>query len=181
MPRKSTRRAAPKKKRGPAKPKPAKVEATPPPAQKYYDSIASAAAHLEIAPALLRKAKKLGAPGFQGSRVYPEQLLPWLKQHNPSNTADQKEQLDLRRLRNRIEREEFEFAKEKKEWVPKSELLPDLNKLATDVQSMLRQKLENEYPSSVTSMEPAQARIYGKRLVDSIYREFARFADKWSW
>src|ERR1051325_1696266 len=48
------------------------------PQQPYYDSIANAASSLGVSAPLLRLAKKSGAPGFLGSRVYPEKLLPWL-------------------------------------------------------------------------------------------------------
>lgn len=48
--------------------------------QHSYDSIASAAATLSVDVRLLRIAKKNGAPGFVGSRVYPAKLLPWLVQ-----------------------------------------------------------------------------------------------------
>src|ERR1044071_7080238 len=46
--------------------------------QHSYDSIANAAATLSVDVRLLRIAKKNGAPGFVGSRVYPAKLLPWL-------------------------------------------------------------------------------------------------------
>src|SRR5688572_1559388 len=50
------------------------------PEQTSYDSLQAAAAALNVPKATLQWAKDQGAPGFKGSRVYPLQLLPWLRQ-----------------------------------------------------------------------------------------------------
>ena len=44
----------------------------------------------------------------------------------------------------------------------------EIHEIASGQLKILRQKLENEYPIAVAGMDPAQARIYGKRLVDEI-------------
>lgn len=79
--------------------------------QASYDSIAQAAAALNetgVFPCTketLRKAKKLGAPGFRGSRVYTAELVPWLKERLGQATSiseaepTDKEGWEIRRMR----------------------------------------------------------------------------------
>lgn len=72
------------------------------PLQTSYDSIASAAAALGTTKKRLQWAKDNGAPGFRGSRVYPAELTPWLKEQEAEIVeaeANDKEPLELRKLR----------------------------------------------------------------------------------
>lgn len=85
--------------------------------QSSYDSIAQAAKALGCTVARLRKAKKQGAPGFRGSRVYPGELVPWLKgkeggeQGAGSGELD-KEAWEIRKLR--LQCEGLELANKQK-------------------------------------------------------------------
>jgi hypothetical protein len=71
--------------------------------QNSYDSIASAAAAMGTTVGRLRWAKKKGAPGFRGSRVYPAELGPWLEaqeeQHSAGGTPIDKEGWEIRKLK----------------------------------------------------------------------------------
>jgi hypothetical protein len=53
----------------------------------------------------------------------------------------------------------------------------ELQGICAEQIKILRQKLENEYPTAVAGMDPAQARIFGKRLVDDICAKMRDFAD----
>lgn len=85
--------------------------------QSYYDSIAQAAAAMGTTVARLRWAKKKGAPGFRGSRVYPGELSPWLREQETAGgqTAEgapiDKEGWEIRRLR--LQCEGLELANKK--------------------------------------------------------------------
>jgi hypothetical protein len=75
------------------------VKSTP---QNSYDSIAQAAKAMGVSVEALRRAKKEGAPGFRGSRVYPADLLPWLKERESLGASGvgltEKEKLEERKL-----------------------------------------------------------------------------------
>lgn len=83
--------------------------------QSSYDSIAAAAAGMGETVARLRWAKRKGAPGFRGSRVYPGELLPWLEAQEESHSADgtpiDKEGWEIRRFRLSCERQEIDIAR----------------------------------------------------------------------
>lgn len=87
--------------------------------QTSYDSIAQAAVALECSVVDLRALKKEGAPGFRGSRVYPAELVPYMKAKAEMAGAIAgaekrmgKEALECRRLLRQCERLEVALAKE---------------------------------------------------------------------
>jgi hypothetical protein len=87
------------------------------PLQSSYDSIASAAAAMGQSVSRIRWAKKKGAPGFRGSRVYPAELAPWLKAQEEARGRGlegepiDKESWEIRRFRLQCERFELENQK----------------------------------------------------------------------
>ena len=92
-------------------------------AQLSYDSIAAAAAGLNLDKTILQKAKRDGAPGFRGSRVYPLELLPWLNtQHATRNTQhaspDDKDTLERQLLKIEIQRRQFRLDTEQGKFIP---------------------------------------------------------------
>lgn len=156
--------------------------ATPAAAQPSFDSIAAAAAQLGIPKEVLQSAKRQGAPGFRGSRVYPSEVLPWLQEHAQTAAAHgDKETLELQILRIRLEREQFEFERDcRQAWIARDEIIVALETMAVAMQKLLRSRLENEYPATVASLRnPAQIRALGKQLVDAIYDEMAGLVRQW--
>jgi hypothetical protein len=140
------------------------------PAQCSYDSIAAAAAALGIATAVLKKAKRSGAPGFRGSRVYPAELLPWLSAQEPApvNPDQVKEEIAREMLRER------KFRNEEREgrFLPKAETLAAVRDLAELLKSKLRSALEDDLPPLICNQPPAIIRTHMKELVDRLCREF---------
>jgi hypothetical protein len=70
------------------------------PKTRTYDGIAAAAGALGIDSAIIRWAKKQGAPGFRNGRVDASKLIPWLGTHQPTTDgpAVTKEQAILHRV-----------------------------------------------------------------------------------
>lgn len=138
--------------------------------QSYFDSLAAAAAHLapqlELSIAacerLLKRAKKSGAPGFQHSRVYVEELFPWLKLHFQSeelklaSAGDKESALKCRRLRNQCERGEFAFSVDRGEYVKRAEVEAWLIGAAQKIKAALAQKLRNELPPKLEGLRAAE-------------------------
>lgn len=101
------------------------------PASIYFDSIASCASALGLDKSLLRKAKKDGAPGFKGSRVYPLEVLPWLvRQKAPA--GDSAEALDLEFKRERNAQQKRDNAKSNGEWMKASDGVQEINDITTE-------------------------------------------------
>lgn len=63
--------------------------------------------------------------------------------------------------------------------VPVSVVVSGFLTLATSAKKILRQRLENEYPTFCAGLQPAEARVYGKRLADEILKEFAGLEGVW--
>ena len=150
------------------------------PSQTYFDSMASAAKGLDVPLALLKKAKRMGAPGFRASRVYADELLPWLRDHADEAGSDKKERLEIRRLKASCERMEFALAVERGEFVPVPSVAELFAGVGTAQLALLRQKLENEYPVACAGQEAAVIRVYGKRLVDDICVRMQKLISEWN-
>jgi hypothetical protein len=154
-----------------------------------YDSIAAAAAGMKLPKSYLRQAKKRGAPGFRGSRVYPGELRPWIEKDMATSIVpdaggaaslpvEPREQAELRIfLADAVwkeQRNEIQAGRYTKNEI----FIEAVEDLANEQRTILRQKLENEYPSVVAGLEPAQARVYGKRVVDECFRLMQQLAER---
>lgn len=136
-----------------------------------YDSIGAAAAGLGVSVAVLRKAKRAGAPGFRGSRVYPGDLLPWLQADRSTHqAADDKDSLERRLLAIKIERQQFAYQVDKKDFV----LSIDAARWATELVSEFTKALD-AVPSTlapdivgVASIAEAELRI--RAALDQVRR-----------
>ena len=123
----------------------------------YHDSIAHAAAAWEIKPALLKLAKKAGAPGFQGSRVYPEKLLPWLVKWL-WDLSKLKEQENFKTL---IEAEKARGAKWKNDlndglYIRRAEVDAWQIETIEKIKALLPAKLLNELPPKLEGLRAAE-------------------------
>lgn len=152
MKRKSQKPRARRKARTPA-PAPSKAPKQP----TSYDSIGAAAAALGISRVLLRRAKLQGAPGFRGSRVYPAELLPWLRQREACGPGAglplDKEALECVRLRQRIEHEAYEFERDKGEWIRRAEVEAFFLEVGERIKTVLRTRLKNDLPPKLVGLQ----------------------------
>lgn len=78
---------------------------------------------------------------------------------------DEKLGEEIRKLRIRNDKEE-------RVTIPRNEVSQAVQKCLGPVATMLEQKLVNEYPAAVAGMDVPQARIFGRRLVDTILVAF---------
>jgi hypothetical protein len=62
--------------------------------------------------------------------------------------------------------------------VTKAEVVAAMRQCSEPIRTLLRQKLENEYPMEVAGLDVPEARTYGKRLEDEILREFQTLFSK---
>lgn len=143
-------------------------------AQEYYDSIGSAAAALNIAVPALRRAKRQGAPGFKGSRVYPALLLPWLqaREKNAPIIGDDKTALECAILRRKLEDMEFESQKQRGLYNLKSDEDAWKRATAEKIKAILRTKLKNELPPKLEGLKAAEISAKMDPLIAEIVELF---------
>lgn len=137
--------------------------------QSSYDSMASAAAAMGISKDVLAQAKRKGAPGFRGSRVFGKEVLAWLADHKEElNPKNERAGVQLKILLEQHRKLKLANDQKESKVIPVEWVETKWAAIGAKVMTVLRQKLENEYPSLVCGLDPAQARVYGKRLVDEI-------------
>lgn len=130
-----------------------------------------AAGALGVGIALLKRAKKAGCPAFKpGGRVDTKEFLKWMAENpekvQPSGESlkEQKTQEEIRKLRIKNDKDEGKL-------VLKSDVAAAIRRALGGVAGICEAKLVNEWPTAVAGLDPAQARVYGRRLHDKIMEE----------
>lgn len=144
--------------------------------ERVWDSMKSCAAAINISIDILRVLKQQGCPAFRGSRIYEVELRKCLKKvgdgidgvKNSGSIRDKKVFEEWRRIKRGNDIEDRMFVK-------RDTVVAGYAAHWSRVDAMIEQKLCNEYPTAVAGLEPEQARLFGKRLGDTIRREWAGF------
>ena len=127
---------------------------------------------------VLKEAKRAKCPAFSKSgRIILEKLLRWLfsrpeKEKEGTNWGN-----ELRRWQSELIRQRAE--KQAGKMVDVDKIESAFQTCATQIKTILRSRLENEYPTFVAKLEPPEARVFGKRLSDEIIKEFGQLAKEW--
>lgn len=85
---------------------------------------------------------------------------------------DEKLTEEVRKLRIRNDRDDGKL-------IPVEDVKRREASILAKVDSIIEQKLSNEYPSAVAGLDVPQARVYGKRLGDQIRGLFNELASTW--
>lgn len=139
--------------------------------QASYDSMANLAGALRVPLKLIKAAKKAGAPGFDGSRVYTGEFLPWLVHWLYSTSGFAKAEL----RQDRVDEERYLKIKEERErkagqYLPKAQTLQELETLGQRQKAALRTALEDDLPPIIQHKDAAAIRTHMKELVDRLCR-----------
>jgi hypothetical protein len=115
-------------------------------AQAKYDSMGAAAAALGVKVADLKKAKRLGAPGFHNSRVDISELRPWLDKRRAKlqEEGNSKEALEIRKLLGQCERIEYQNEVERGRFYEKESVHSEFRRIGEILKTMLVSKCRNE-------------------------------------
>lgn len=143
--------------------------------QTSYDSMAAAAAAMNVPIAHLKRLKREGAPGFKGSRVYPLLLLPHLQQTQPSagqSGFEDKYSLECAIQRRRLEDMEFESQKQRGLYNLKSDEDAWKRATAEKIKAILRTKLKNELPPKLEGLKAAEISAKMDPLIAEIVELF---------
>ena len=138
---------------------------------------------------LLKQIKKAhgSAAGFKGSRVYLDELIPFLQAEiaktagapaGSSPTLD-KYTLECQKLVEQITdiKEERDIRQGK--FVERSTVVASNRRMAIQLRKLLA-KLETEMPGNVAGKDMAEARAYGARLYDETLRVVQSWEDEWA-
>ena len=63
--------------------------------------------------------------------------------------------------------------------ISKASVIGSIQRLNPKIDSLLEQKIVNEYPAAVAGLDVPAAREFGKRFADEIRREWAAFKQEW--
>ncbi|GEM_PF-1130437 len=148
---------------------------------KAWDSLKSCAAATKISIDVLRHLKNGGSEAFRGGRIYRVKLLADLQKFLASGEKlqvsgalkDSKLFEEIRRLKLRNDLDAGRLVA--MAWVQSRH-----SAVAARVKSILRQKLEVEYPNAAAGLDVRGARVYGKRLNDAILEEFQKLSAEWT-
>lgn len=138
------------------------------------DSLAAAAAAISAPVALLRAAKRAACPGFVGSRVNLNLVIPWVLQNldevlstdwhvEYTKAATRRLQLANARLASRS--------------VSRDEVETEMKAFALAMRRILTRHLVNAWPLKVTGKGIPSARKVGRETVDGICRDLQRFCE----
>jgi hypothetical protein len=140
---------------------------------KFASSMKHAAALLKVSAALVKLGKRRCPEAFDShNRVNLAVLRKWIGTNAGKTAVTEIEKLELRKLRAQCEKIEQLNAVQQSKFIKTEDVIRMIQELANAQRTILRQKLENEYPPIVAGMDPAQVRVYSKRLVDEIFRLF---------
>ncbi len=124
--------------------------------------------------------KRLTDAGFYPPSGHPRaRVLEAIQPAGEPGGSSSKSALERRRLRLQCARLEVALARERGEVLSVETGEAMLAELGSTIMSLLRQKLENEWPVSCAGLEPAEIRVKGKALVDDIAGRLQKAVEPW--
>jgi hypothetical protein len=121
-----------------------------------YDSLESAAAAMGTSKENLQDAKKRGCPGFGASgKIYPDEIIPWLQARKIMDRTEpitKKEMLECNRLEIQIKNLLLKFEVSSGALIARSKVSAEYVRIATEIRSVLFQKLRNELPARLEGL-----------------------------
>ena len=85
---------------------------------------------------------------------------------------DEKLSEEIRKLRLKNDRDEGKM-------VERFKVCESIARCLSPIRDILTAKLVNEWPSAVAGLEPASARIFGRRLREDVLKQFELFEKEW--
>jgi hypothetical protein len=122
----------------------------------------------DVKPDAIKRGRRL----YRVSRVAELLTVPQDRAGASPALREAKLREEIRKLRTANDRTEQRM-------VARQKVQEAFSKTNRAVEASLRQRLENEYPTGVAGLEPAQARVYGKRLVDLCISDIRACARYW--
>jgi hypothetical protein len=145
------------------------------------ESIQQAAASWGFSQDVLKLAKKLGCPAFRSTRVYYDDFKKWYDANSDRlKTKDAKRDWEIRRLKAQCKQIEWKQKIEEGKYTSNEKIYASIAAAAQRMKSVLRQKLEVEYPTLLAGADVTEHRKKGIELVDEICRTFSEGTAQWT-
>lgn len=127
------------------------------PAQgRIFDGMSQAAAGLGVTKSFLQWAKQQGAPGFRNSRIYADELEPWMKAHSAAERSNDKRALECELLVEKIKALRFDSEKEQGLWMLKSEHETWQVRKAEQLKANLTDVFKRQLPPKLEGLRAAE-------------------------
>lgn len=142
----------------------------------YYDSMQSASALMGIDLGTLKLAKRKGAKGFKGSRVYPKELLKWLQENREKMEGDgeTKDELLCQKLRVQIERMEYDFDVARGDYIAATDVDQWQTERAESLKRLLTGKIVNELLPKLVGLNVPEMVPIARGYVSTIVADFRK-------
>jgi hypothetical protein len=124
---------------------------------RVADSIAQAEAMSGYDRVVLLWAKKNGCSAFRGSRVYIDELAPWLETNKPEVREGElptKEEVDVLLKLEKLETQKFLNSKNRDAFYERKDVDSWMIAAAEKLKSLLALKLKNELPPKLVGLQP---------------------------
>jgi hypothetical protein len=138
---------------------------------KIYDSLGQAAAALRIPKWILSSAKARGCDAFTGSRVDAAKIRSWLAKHGSEleSSISPVQAAILQRIQLQCQRLEFDLAIERGEYLPRADVINEINAANGTVMREIRRALECDLPPRLEGLCAIEIKRVLRRKFDSIF------------
>lgn len=130
----------------------------------------------------LKRAKAAGCPAFRGSRVYLDELLVWWEENEANLPTGDAEHDAINReiAREKLRKVRFENDAKEGKYIEKEAWAARVLALGLELKSILRRKLEEEFPDRQANRSREEILGINRGLVDELCKKFQEEAAKWS-
>lgn len=143
-------------------------------------NMAQAASRMGVGLEVLRRAKKAGCSAFlRNGSVHVDVAEKWIAEHSTEMSESLSDSLKDQKLREEVRKLKLSNDFKADITVERSKVAEKMQKIIGRAIRTLEQKLLNEYPSAVAGLEPEAARVYGRRVFDSIVESMRKFGSEW--
>ena len=135
---------------------------------RTFPSMNAAAGALGVSQDTLKLAKEAGCAAFRASRVYEKELLDWMSKNPLPPTNGETQSLRDQKISEEIRKLLIKHDRDAGKLIAKVEIAAAIRRALGSVSSIIESKIVGEWPSAVAGLDPAQARVYGRRLYDEV-------------
>jgi len=148
-----------------------------------FDNYGQLEAHLGIPKKLLQRAKKLGCPGFRNTKMYADQIAPWLEQNKKlieTTQTEPTEKLKRKELENKIILQELKIEEERRNTINVKVLDEFITGFGIQLGATLKSKIVKELPPRVVGLNEEKATELCKEYYNNIIIDISRDLKEWA-
>lgn len=148
-----------------------------------YENYDAASMGMKLPPILIQISKGMNADGFRGSRIYPDEFLPWLKKNYRAVlaemvAAESKDEADARVARVRADGMEFNLAVRRRQFIATVEVSQVFTRAIVAVKSKMLAIPSSLAPRLAITNDPEDCAAMIKKEVVTALTELSKV--KWN-